>query len=123
LPRRQRAYPSVGLDEWHQTDVERPAGQVKKSTRRSDLTPTCWVKDTTFRHRAQKRCVTGLTATAGLDTLRSTIFNKVSPVSRLGRIAVSTSIAALGLRGLMLGTLISTTTGMTITGPSRAGTG
>jgi hypothetical protein len=44
-------------------------------------------------------------------------------VSRSGRIAVSTSTAALEARGMTLVTLISTTTGMTITGPSRAGTG
>ncbi|WP_425988603.1 hypothetical protein [Brevundimonas sp. TWP2-3-2] len=44
-------------------------------------------------------------------------------MSRLGRIAVSTSTAALAGRSMTLDTLISTTTGMTITGPSRAGTG
>jgi hypothetical protein len=57
------------------------------------------------------------------DTLRSTIFLWGSPVSRLGRIAVSTSTAAFAGRSVTLATLISTTTGMTTTGPSRAGTG
>jgi len=50
-------------------------------------------------------------------------FQKVSPVSRLGRIAVSTSTAAFAGRSMTLATLITTTTGMTTTGPSRAGTG
>ena len=44
-------------------------------------------------------------------------------MSRLGRIAVSTSTTAFAVRSMTLDTLISTTTGMTITGPLRAGTG
>jgi hypothetical protein len=48
---------------------------------------------------------------------------EVSPVSRPGRIAVSTSTAAFAVRSMTLATLITTTAGMTTTGPSRAGTG
>ncbi|MFN7388759.1 hypothetical protein [Brevundimonas sp.] len=44
-------------------------------------------------------------------------------MSRLGRIAVSTSIPAFAARSMTPATFISTTTGMTTTGPSRAGTG
>nr|WP_303694098.1 hypothetical protein [Brevundimonas subvibrioides] len=44
-------------------------------------------------------------------------------MSRPGNIAVSTSTTALAVRSMTLATPISTTTGMTITGPSRAGTG
>jgi hypothetical protein len=51
------------------------------------------------------------------------VFPEVRPVSRLGRIAVSTFTPALAARAVTPATFISTTTGMTTTGPSRAGTG
>ena len=73
--------------------------------------------DDTRKKRAQR----GLTAVADASTL-AVRFNRISPVSRIGRIAVWISTAAV--MTARSGTpALTTTGGMTITGLSGAGTG
>jgi hypothetical protein len=99
------------------------AGQEKKSTPTSPATWAALGKNLQIPTQAQKRCCERVDGDRSSRHSETNAFHRISPVSRLGRIAVSTSTTAFAVRAMTPATLISTTTGMTTTGPLRAGTG
>ena len=77
--------------------------------------------DPTGGQLKKEKCATGLDGLRIRPQSEARISAGMTPVSRLGRLSVSMFTAARTARSNT--PALMTTTGMTITGPSRAGTG